>query len=251
MIRSPSIVRALKRHLRASSVTYRELAGRLGLSESAVKQMFASGNFSLKRLDRICEVLTLDIAELVDIAAREAPPIDQLDVSLEKELVSDTRLMLVAHCLINHWSVEEILGRYRIDEPGLVRILARLDRMRLIDLLPGNRVRLLVSGSFRWQQDGPIARFFRDQVQEEFLRGSFHGAGALQVFKSGFLTSTGQHQVVDRMSAVGELFDDINRQEQRRPIGDRKGVAMMLVIRNWNFTAFAGLERQRPATEDE
>jgi len=251
MIRSASIVRTLKRHLRASSITYRDLADRLGLSESAVKQMFAGGNFSLKRLDQICEVLTLDIAELVDMAVREAPLIEQLDLRLERELVSDTRLMLVAHCLVNHWSVEEILARYRIDEPGLVRILARLDRMGLIDLLPGNRVRLRLSSSFRWHEDGPIERFFRNQVQQEFLRGSFHAAGALQVVKSGYLTSEGQQQVLDRMSAVGELFDEINRQEQRQPIARRKGITMMMVTRSWNFTVFAELERKRPTAEDE
>jgi transcriptional regulator with XRE-family HTH domain len=244
-----SIVRALKRHLRASSLTYRQLADRLGLSESAVKQMFAGGNFSLKRLDRICEVLMLDIAELVDMAVREAPLVEQLDLRLEQELVSDTRLMLVAHCLVNHWSVDEILARYLIDEPALVRFLARLDRMGLIDLLPGNRVRLRLSSSFRWQENGPIERFFRAQVQQEFLRGSFHAAGALQIVKSGYLTSEGQQQVLDRMSAVGDLFDEINRQEQRQPIGRRRGVTMMLATRSWNFTAFADLERKRPTTD--
>ena len=121
----------------------------------------------------------------------------------------------------------------------------------MIDLLPGNRVRLRLSSSFRWHEDGPIERFFRNQVQQEFLRGSFHAAGALQVVKSGYLTSEGQQQVLDRMSAVGELFDEINRQEQRQPIARRKGITMMMVTRSWNFTVFAELERKRPTAEDE
>ena len=64
--------------VKKSSITYRELANRLELSESAVKQMFASNNFSLKRLDEICDVLGLDITELVDIASSRQQPIEEL-----------------------------------------------------------------------------------------------------------------------------------------------------------------------------
>ena len=61
MTTSTRLVAALKRVLKSRSLTYRELAERLGLSESAVKHMFSTGNFSLKRLDHVCEVLAIDI----------------------------------------------------------------------------------------------------------------------------------------------------------------------------------------------
>jgi hypothetical protein len=64
---------------------------------------------------------------------------------LEKELVSDLRLLLVAYCLVNYWKVENIYARYDIGESEMFKILAKLDRMKLIELLPGNKVRLLIA----------------------------------------------------------------------------------------------------------
>ena len=66
MTTSARIVDTLKRQLKARGITYKALAGQLRLSESAVKHMFSTGNFSLKRLDEICAVLELDIGDLVN-----------------------------------------------------------------------------------------------------------------------------------------------------------------------------------------
>jgi DNA-binding Xre family transcriptional regulator len=70
MTTSVKIIQTLKQQLKLAGIPYRELASRLGLSESAVKQMFASGNFSLKRLDEICDVLKVDIAEIIELSNR-------------------------------------------------------------------------------------------------------------------------------------------------------------------------------------
>jgi hypothetical protein len=43
--------------------------------------------------------------------------------------------------------------------------------MRILDLLPGNRVRLNVARDFDWLPDGPFHRFFRAQGQDDFLAG--------------------------------------------------------------------------------
>ena len=47
------IVAELKRALRARGITYAQVARHLELSEASVKRLFAAGDFSLERLDRI------------------------------------------------------------------------------------------------------------------------------------------------------------------------------------------------------
>jgi AraC-like DNA-binding protein len=49
MSTSARLIDTLKRQLKARDITYKGLAKRLGLSESAVKHMFSTGNFSLRR----------------------------------------------------------------------------------------------------------------------------------------------------------------------------------------------------------
>ena len=68
MTTSIRIVAALKRELKARGITYRVLADLLELSESAVKHMFSTGNFSIRRLDEICAALELDIGDLVRLS---------------------------------------------------------------------------------------------------------------------------------------------------------------------------------------
>jgi DNA-binding Xre family transcriptional regulator len=77
MATSARIIDALKRQLKLRGITYRGLAERLELSESAVKHMFSTGNFSLRRLDEVCAVLELDIGDLVNLSESLEPRIEQ------------------------------------------------------------------------------------------------------------------------------------------------------------------------------
>ena len=152
MATSAKIIEALKQQLKARGITYKGLAARLELSESAIKHMFSTGNLSLKRLDALCAVIDMEMSELAEVADTQTPRIDVLPAELEAELVADYRLLLIAYCLVNYWSFEEILERYTISRADGVKLLRRLDRMRLIELQPGDRVRLLISNNFRWQK---------------------------------------------------------------------------------------------------
>ncbi|MFT5116412.1 MAG: DNA-binding Xre family transcriptional regulator [Parasphingorhabdus sp.] len=243
MTRSINLVDALKVHLRKSGITYLDLASKLSLSQSAVKQMFAQGNFSLNRLDEICHALEIDLDDLMDLTHQQRLQIARLEHTQEQELVTDIRLLLMAYCLVNHWTVAEITTRYNIDELLTIQLLAKLDRMGLIDLLPGNRVRLRISPNFKWIRNGPIERFFTDQVQGEFLNADFNLDGSLRVVKNADITTRSQTILAERMQAVAHLFDEITHSERRIPHQQKYGTTMILAIRPWVFNTFKALER--------
>lgn len=237
------IIQTLKRQLKIAGLTYRSLGARLGLSESAVKQMFASGNFSLRRLDEICAVINMDITELVEVTSESEARIEELGETLEQELVDDPKLLLVAYCAVNHWTTTDIVEHYAIEEAEIVRLLVKLDRMKLIELQPGNKIRLLITNSFKWIDNGPIETFFRTQVRDEFLQGDFQTGAAIQLIKNGDITRNGQRKIIERLEGIGALFDDICREDRKRPLSERKGTTMMLALRDWEFTAFTKYER--------
>jgi DNA-binding Xre family transcriptional regulator len=243
MTNSTKIVNTLKQQLKHRGITYKALARQIKLSESAVKHMFSTGNLSIKRLDELCAILELDIGELVNIAEFQEARIEELSADLEHELVADIRLLLVAYCLINYWTFDEILERYSISRDDGIKLLNKLDRMMLIDLQPGNRVRLLISNNFSWRKNGAIEKFFRGQVQAEFFDSSFSDEGAIRIVKNGVLSKKGQVQLADRLQAFGEQFDDISRDERKLTASQRQGTTMVLAIRNWSFEGFRQLER--------
>ncbi len=243
MARSKQIISAVKLALKQRGLTYRALASQLEVSESTVKQMFANANFSLQRLDRICDVLETDIDSLLELSAAQEERLAKLSIEHEQALVDDAKLLLVAFCLVTHWSVAEILSRYDIGETEIITLLAKLDKMRMIELQPNNRVRLLITNNFGWQPNGPVERYFRSQVQTEFFDTSFDEEGSLRVVKNGVISAKAQLELQQRMIAIDQLFDDIAEQERKVPLNHRHGVTMILAIRNWQLGAFRELER--------
>lgn len=243
MTTSARIVDTLKRELKARSMTYKSLAGALDLSESAVKHMFSTANFSLKRLDEVCDVLELDFGDLVSISETRGPRIEELSAECEQEIVSDNRLLLFTYCLINYWTFDEILERYAVSRQDGVRYLRRLDRMGIIELQPGDRVRLLIAPNFAWRRNGAIEQFFTSRVQTEFFNHDFSDGGSIRIVKNGMLSKKSQLQLIEKLKAIGELFDDTSWDERKIPARERHGTSMVLAIRHWFFAGFQDLER--------
>ena len=243
MARSKQIVDALKVELKRQNMTYRVLASKLEVSESTVKQMFANGNFSLKRLDAICELLDSDLNDLLEISESIENKLTVFNIEQEHALAQDRKLLVVAYCLVNHWTVGEIVERYNIDKFEIVTLLAKLDKMKLIELQPNNKVRLLMANNFHWQANGPIEKYFREQVQTEFFNTNFDDDGELRVVKNGILSKKGQLDLHHRLNMIDSLFDEISQQERRLPLKDREGVTMILAIRSWQLSIFTDLER--------
>lgn len=243
MTSSARLVDALKQQLKVHGITYKMLATRLGLSESAVKHMFSTGNFSLRRLDEVCAVLEIDLGGLVNISESQEPKIEQLSAENEREIVEDSRLLLVTYCLINYWTFDEIVERYDISPAAGLKYLRKLDRMKVIELQPGDRVRLLVANNFRWRKNGAIEKFFRKRVQTEFFSHDFQDDESVRIVKNGMLTRKSQVQLIEKLKAMGELFDDTTWDERKLPANDRLGTTMVLAIRHWFFEGFRHLER--------
>jgi transcriptional regulator with XRE-family HTH domain len=161
MARTAALVDSLKRELRARNITYAAVAKRLGMSEASVKRMFSQREFTLSRIDSICEVAGMEFSDLARALAAPDAVISQLTYEQEKEFVDNQKLMLVALLSLNHYSFDEMIQLFELDAAECTRLLARLDRLKFIELMPANRIRLLVSRAFAWIPDGPIQRFFK------------------------------------------------------------------------------------------
>ena len=244
MAQATRLVQELKSLLKSRGVTYRELAHELDLSESAIKQMFSSGNMTLARLDKICEVLAIDFGDLLQLSEASAQRLQCLSLEQETELISDPKLLLTAYCLVNNWTFAEILDRYEITEVEGIQYLARLDRMRLIELLPGNRVKALIASNFSWHPNGPIEQYFRKEVQGPFFDADFTEEGCLRLVKNGDISAVARQQILDRLHHIGQMFDDTVREERKLPLDQRQGTTMVLALRHWMFDAFSKLERK-------
>jgi transcriptional regulator with XRE-family HTH domain len=238
------LVGELKRYLKAQGVTYAQVAARVGLSESSVKRLFASQTFTLQRLEEICNAVGLEIADLVELMNERREFLTELTPEQEETLLGDTKLLLMTYLLINGWSLPEIVASFTIDMPEAERLLVRLHRAKIIELLPFNRVKLLTARNFKWRKNGPVQKFFETQVQRDFLSGPFTGAGAELQFVGGMLSLTGFKEMQQSIERIAREFDELARRDAVLPLEDRHACGAVFAIRPWEFSQFAALRRK-------
>src|SRR5579862_6539135 len=143
-----AIVRELKRALKERGLTYGDVAAALTLSLPTVKRLFASADFSLARLDAVCELTGIPLREILERTEEHAIPASQLTLTQEREIVADARLLFVTWLLLNRMPFEQIAREYRLTQAEVLSCFIRLDRLKVIELQPFNRARLLVSRHF-------------------------------------------------------------------------------------------------------
>ena len=243
MSQTRPLIDTLKLELRKQHITYKQVATALSLSETSVKRLFSEEAFSVKRLEKVCEVLHMDISDLVHMMEKNIDLTTQLTREQETELVSDVKLLLVALLLMNKLEFAEILGIYEISETEGIQLLARLDRMRIIELQPGNRVKLMISQNFKWIPDGPIQHFFESKVQLEFLDSSFTQAGEFRIFVSGMVSRSANAEIIKKMQHLAQEMNDMNIESESLALEQRFGTSLMMAIRPWEINVFQELRR--------
>jgi hypothetical protein len=243
MSETSQLVAALKRQLKLQGKTYRDVAEAIGLSEPSVKRLFATASFSLDRMVELCNLLGFTLAELANEAAESEMRLRMLTAAQEKELVSDIRLLLVAVCALNHWTIADMLAAYRLTEAECVRHLVRLDRLRLISLLPGNRIRLNVTRNFDWIHGGPIRHYFKDQGLPDFLDSSFAREGESFAFTHGMLTDAASAKLQSALRQLRLRFAELHADSLAAPLAQRHGSGLLLAVREWEPAEFTRLRR--------
>jgi transcriptional regulator with XRE-family HTH domain len=248
MTTTSGLVEVLKRELKSRGITYAQVARKLNLSEASVKRMFSRREFTLKRVDQVCQLTQSDFSDLARMLNREETLISQLSHEQEKEIVSSMKHFLVAVCLLNHVQPEQIVEIYNISMAECIQLLVKLDRVGFIRLLPGNRIRLLVSRDFSWRPDGPIQRFFKQHAHGDYMRSGFAGQNEYFVAINGMLSESSRATIVTRLKRVVREFSEMHNDDVRLPPSQRLNMTMLVAIRHWELQTFTEMRRKKPTS---
>ena len=244
-----SLIATVKKLLKNRGLTYRDVASALKLSESSIKTIFATKRMTLERLVQISELLDFTLAELIQEATSELKRINTLTADQENLLVSDIKLLLIAVCTLNNWGMSNIVDTYQLTEAECLQRLLILDRLRLIELLPGNRIRLIIARDFDWLVDGPISEFFRTQGQDNFLSGSFLEPDESMTFVHGMFTEVAFTKLKPELQRLRKIFAVLHEESQSAELSKKFSASMLLATRRgWEPAAFNNLrQKNRPS----
>ena len=243
MAQSAELVAVLKQALRFYGLTYANVAEGLKMSEASVKRMFADKHFTLARIDAICQLMNMEMTDLLQLYEESRQRISHLTHEQEAELVADIKLLLVAVCVRNHQSFEEITRFYQVSESECIQCLAKLDKLGLIDLLPKNKIRLRIDEDFVWLPAGPIEQFFVIFVQADFMQSSFAKQNQRRVFLTGLMSKHSRATLLKKIDELCIEFANLHRGDLGLAAEEKVNVGVLMASRAWELAVFKQLHR--------
>jgi len=233
-----ALISTLKKQLRASGVTYAHIAKALNISEASVKRLFSEQTFSLQRLENICQLIGLELSDLILLMEGDRTQLQQLSVEQEKEIISDPLLLMIAIYAINQYNFDDICHEIAVSHTECIQKLAHLDRLSIISLLPNNRIKLLVAPNFRWQLNGPIQQFIQYHVKKDFFTSAFAKKSEKFLVLNGKLSDSSRQEIQLQTEKTAKLFNELMLKDRSLPRKQRSNVTLVMATRPWEFPPF-------------
>lgn len=238
-----ALINALKKRLKSKHLNYKDVAKHLDLSEAQVKRLFSQEDFSLTRLEQILSLMDMRLVDLFEMLQTQESYVSQLSPEQEDTLIQEPKLLLTFFLLLNGWPLEDIYLIFTIDHMEMIRLLAKLDKLKLIELLPGNKVKLLTANNFAWRTNGPVQKFFEDYVFAEFFKDKFNTPDAKLVFLGGMLSEASLEKLKWLMDDVAQKTNVLIREDLKLPLQKRSGIGFVIAARKWELSVFSKLRK--------
>jgi len=243
------IMESLKRVMKSRSMTYADLAQRVGLSEASVKRIFSQSTLTLARLDQICQTLETSIQEITRLAGtRPSEAMDSLRIDQEEALAADPNLLACYYLVANGRSGQEIALELGVEERNVRRWFVRLDALELITVQSKLRARARTTSAIKWRENGPVRKLYERKVQQEFMQSAFSHPSEAFHFRSSELSESSYQVLLRRLDRLASEFRDLAELDRTLPSRDKRSVGLLVAARPWVFSMFASLRRSDPNT---
>ncbi|RVT93589.1 XRE family transcriptional regulator [Sphingomonas crocodyli] len=191
----------LRRMLRGAGWTQAALAIELGVGPATIKRWLHGRGLSVQMLGRLCALAHTSLAELADDCGNRSQGQDDLTLAQEEALTRDANLSTIFFLIVNGWPLSEATEGFRIPADEADRHVERLERLALIDRLPGGRVRARLRPDHKWQR-APMRRHFDQHLKPLFFSMDYGDPEAMFGAETQKLSPTG----VARLRELIETF---------------------------------------------
>ena len=167
----PLILQALKKLLKAQGLRYQDVAETLEISRITVKRYLSGRGLTLAALESLCSVLGITLGDLIDIVRDNRPNSANSRSSQQEEaLFAEPFLAILFVLLMRGWSPGQLQEEFDLTEVELTRYLTSLDRLKLIELHPFSRVKLLIGHPFNVAPGSPLLKAFDKYVKADLFK---------------------------------------------------------------------------------
>jgi DNA-binding Xre family transcriptional regulator len=233
----------LKQLLRQQQITYKDIAQKLDMSEANIKRIFSTQSFTLERLEQICDIVQMSLSDLFALTEKQVQQISQLTVEQENELLADPKLLLVSVCVRDAWKFDEIIDYYDIDKLACIQLLARLDKLKIIDLLPNNHFKSLIAQDFRWIPGGPLEKFMEQEVMVKFMAPKKNEQWHFRFYLRGRYSQSSVEIIQRKLNQLTKEAAVLNQEDAELPLNKRQHIGLLMAMRPWEPSLFENMRR--------
>lgn len=165
---SKEIVSIIKQRTRLNGLTQQDLATNLRVSLPTIKRWLAGEFVTIDNLKRLCEEVGLTLSEVFAMVESYSVPKFQYTLEQEGFFAEHPDYLAFFDNLLRGYTVNRIQKKFSLSQRKVELYLAKLDKLELIDWLPQNKSKLLISGEPVWRKDGALAKKLRKEIFNSF-----------------------------------------------------------------------------------
>lgn len=243
MTDTEALIELLKQALKAKGLTYKDVAGHLDMTEAGVKRAFSLRTFSLQRFEELCSLAGTSLENLSSgISSKKTQRVHEYTLDQERVFSEDPLCLSIFDQLLNGRRVKEIEKEMGLSKKQISSKLRQIEKMKLIEWLPKDRIRLLVS-EVKWREKGPLRKKFSEMAKTEFLQHDFSGQSEVFSFSILKLTPQSLNELNTKLREL--LLEYSHKGESQSRMGlKQKSIGCIAAIREWNFSILAGRKRK-------
>ncbi len=159
----------VKKKAQERSLTQKQVAQKLRVSLPTVKRWWGGKGVTLAVLNKICTLLEIPLSELFLESENRASSRYLYTVEQENMLVQNPQALALFDLLVSGKSLAFIKRKYQLPDVLVSSLLLKLDRVKLIKLLPGSKPDLLQKGEPQWIAGGPLSKKYRKAMIASLL----------------------------------------------------------------------------------
>jgi hypothetical protein len=159
-----------------------------------------------------------------------------LSTEQEQALADDVKLLIGSHLILNGWDFARIIDAFDWSEPEVIKIFTTLDKLKLISLLPNNKVKTLTAHNIRWRKDGAIRKRHEQLAFSEFLKDRFMKEDQLLDFEVLELSPASINILRRKMEILLREVNDLAAMDYSLKQGKKKNTGIMLAMRPWVYS---------------
>lgn len=195
--------------IKEKGFTQEEFARMIGVSIPTLSRWLRGEGLLFQDLNLMVEKLGIRLSELAMLA--EGDVSNKFTYSAEQEavFVNTDGLLAFFDQLLNGKTASHIAKSFKLTEKSINFYLSKLDKLKLIEWLPNNKVKILVNGEPSWIVGGPLSQKLRKQIIDEHIH---HYLNSREQLKIGIysLSSDSYKKINDKYQ---ELIDSVRMME--------------------------------------